>query len=133
MMNTHWAAKYVGRSPESVGFCWGLLRLIYSDLGVEVPAVPGLSMENAERVAAGVRDKLKEDWDEIPFPVEGCAVGMNLKDNGEIHHVGVFTHSDGGYVIHAWGAHNVVADRPRSLGLKGFKVVKFYMHKQWRT
>lgn len=132
-MSAHWAAKYIGRSPESVGYCWGLLRLIYSDLGVQVPAVEGLSKENAERVAASVRDGLLEDWAEIPFPVEGCAVGMNLRDNEEVHHVGVFTHSDGGYVIHAWGDHNVIADKIRTLKLKGFRVIKFYMHKQWHT
>lgn len=132
-MSTHWAAKYVGRSPRDVGFCWGLLRLVYADLGVAIPAVPGLSMENAEEIAAAVRDGLLDDWEEIPHPVEGCAVGMNLRPNGEIHHVGVFTHSDGGYVVHAWGPHNVVADTVRALRLKGFKVIKFYMHRRWLT
>jgi hypothetical protein len=132
-MSAHWAAKYIGRSPDAIGYCWGLLRLIYADFGIQVPEVRGLSRENAEAVAAGVRGSLMEDWDEVPYPVEGCAVGMNLRDNGEIHHVGVFTHSDDGRVVHAWGTHNVIAETQRSLRLKGFKVIKFYMHKSWRT
>lgn len=128
----HWGAKHIGRTPEAVGLCWGLLRLVYAEFGIQVPEVKGLTRENAAAVAAGVRDGLKEDWEEIQKPEEGCAVGMSItSDPDEIHHVGVYTDSDGGRVVHCWGRYNVIADTLRGLALKGFRVVRFYRHKAW--
>lgn len=127
----HWAVKYIGKTPEEIGFCWGLLRAVYAEQEVGLPAVEGLTMRNADEVAAKVRDKLTGDWVEIEEPQELCAVAMSQAPDGQIHHVGVYTSADGGRVVHCWGAHRVIAEDFRRLRLKGFKIIKFYRHKLW--
>lgn len=130
-MTTHWAVKYIGKTPEAIGFCWGLLRAVYEDQKVTLPAVEGLTRENAVEVADRVRDAISEDWEEVPEPFELCAVGMSQKSSGDIHHVGVYTAADGGKIVHCWGAQRVIADDLPGLMRKGFKQFKFYRHKLW--
>jgi probable lipoprotein NlpC len=129
---SHWSSKYVG-VPYVVGGrdiggldCWGLLKLVYEqEFGVNLPAYTTLDVESAAQVCATV-DEGAEDWLEIQKPVDGCAVAMSKRK--AIHHVGVFTNSDGGKILHSWDRKSVVADTVRGLWLRGFKIVKFYKH-----
>lgn len=130
-MSSHWAKTWIGKKPEEVGFCWGLLRLVYGGFGIALPEVLGLTLENSAIVAARAVDDLASDWREIPLPFEGCVVAMSQASSGYIHHVGVYTGSDGGRVVHCWGRGRVVADDFRGLRLKGFNLLKFYRHKLW--
>lgn len=127
----HWATKYIGKKPEEVDFCWGLVRLIYAEFGVELPKVEGLTRSNAEQIASKVRGTLAVDWAEVLLPFEGCVVGMSQTGGLQFHHVGVFTNADRGKVIHCWGSQNTIADGLRSLRLKGFQTIKFFRHRLW--
>lgn len=123
-------SKFIGKTPQEVGFCWGLLRLAYADHGISLPIVDGLFSENAVQRADEVRDWLSGDWIPTDTPKECCAVAMSQFPDGRIHHVGIYS---GGLVIHAWGSHRVVAEDFRRLRLKGFTTIKFYCHKLWPT
>jgi cell wall-associated NlpC family hydrolase len=127
----HWATKYIGKKPEQVNFCWGLLRLIYADFNVTLPSVEGLTRENAVQIADQVRGQMEGDWEEVPEPFELCVVAMG--QSKEIHHVGVYTGADGGKIIHCWGSHCTIADDFRGLKFKGFRIIRFYRHKLWPT
>lgn len=127
----HWATKYIGKSPEQVNYCWGLVRLIYADFKLELPTIEGLTRENAKAIAEEIRPWMIGDWEEVPEPFELCMVGMSQHE--AIHHVGVYTGADQGRIIHCWGPHRTIADSFRGLELKGFKTIKFYRHKLWRS
>lgn len=105
---THWASKYVGipwesgaRGPEAFD-CWGLVWAIQREVfGREIPSFPvnewpdHPTLEFAKQVRA-VEASLTE-WKKIELPErDGDIVLMN----GGLH-VGVFTSSDGGLLIHS--------------------------------
>lgn len=133
----HWSRKYIGlkyevgaRGPEKVD-CWGLLRLVYGEVfGIELPLYEGITVSSA-LVQCKTFLESKENWIPVDRPFDGAAVAMSQKDI--FHHVGVWTESDGGKIIHCWKAHNVIADTVRGLKFKGFKKIIFYKHRQWPT
>lgn len=133
----HWSAIYIGlkyeigaRGPDKVD-CWGLLRLIYSDIyGIQLPEYPGITVASALAQCKTFLEA-KDDWILVDDPFDGAAVAMSQKEI--IHHVGVYASADGGKIIHCWKGHNVIADTLRGLKLKGFKRILFYRHRQWPT
>ncbi len=129
-MTLHWAVPFIGKSPEQVNFCWGFLREAYKSFGISLPPVEGITRTNAEEVGKASH-YLMEDWIEVEKPFDRCAVGMGQTDT--IHHVGVYTSSDGGLIVHCWGDCNVIAEPLRRIRLRGFKTIKFYRHKLWPT
>ena len=134
----HWAAKYIGipfepgaRGPEKVD-CWGLVVLAYrQEFKIELPLYPGFSINKPVEAATAMRQGLVAEWTPIPIPIEGCLVAMSQRT--EIHHIGLYLEEDGGKVLHAFGSQKVVADTTKTLRLKGMKLIKFYLHRQWPT
>lgn len=127
----HWSLNYVGKTPEEIGFCWGLLRTFYAGHNIQLPVIPGLTKENHIEIAEACQRVLVCDWEQVPEPFEGAAVAMSVLEFGDIHHVGIWTDADGGRIVHCWGDHRVVADTLRGLKQKGLKQIKFYRHKSW--
>lgn len=125
----HWAVPFIGKKPEEVGYCWGLLRSVYATFGVDLPTVEGLTLRNSYQMAAIVRSGFIADWEIAEKPFDGCAVGMSQLQ--EIHHVGIYAAADGGKIVHCWSRHNVIADSPNGLSWKGLRIVKFYRHRSW--
>lgn len=133
----HWATKYIGipyvqGGRDSTGLdCWGLVRLVYKEVfGMDLPLYPGITAKGLLYITSTIEEEAKEgEWDEVAFPFEGSAVAMSQRK--AIHHVGVFTTSDGGKIIHCQDGQSVIADTPRRLAQKGFKVVRYYRHKLW--
>jgi len=135
---SHWAAKYIGmpflpggRTAEGVD-CWGLLCLIYREkFGIELPTIPWIGRASIQEQINTVINADGKDWQEVPDPFDGAAVGMSLRT--AIHHVGIYVVADGGKIMHSAGIQRVVADTVRGVKSKGYRTVKFYRHKSWST
>jgi cell wall-associated NlpC family hydrolase len=134
----HWAAKYIGipyepaaRGPDRVD-CWGLVCLVYrNEYGMALPLYPGLSLEKPVEASVAIKEGLQDDWVPLDRPVDGALVAMSQRE--EIHHVALYANTDGGLVIHCWHAQNVVADKVRTLKMRGMRTIKFYQHRTWLT
>lgn len=128
----HWATQYIGLPYKAGGRerdgidCWGLLRLVYREqLGIALPELPGLVADCNSMISRENFALCAENWAVLPQPQEWAAVGMSRKEH--IHHVGVWTGSDGGRVIHCWENKPIVADTPRTLLLKGMRIKDFFV------
>lgn len=133
----HWAACYIGlpyerggRGPRGVD-CWGLLRLIYAfEFRISLPFFPGVESD-ALLASRTIEKETMSEWVLSDQPFDGAAVGLSQRS--VLHHVGIYTPSDGGKIIHCWRSHNVIADTGEGLRLKGFKRIEFYRHRLWPT
>lgn len=130
----HWACKYIGKTPEQVGHCWGLVRSVYlEDFGISLPIYPGFDQLTLAALAALIRKEAEHDWIEVQTPFEGCVVAMSQKNGEDLHHVGIYTFADRGKVVHCWKTNNTIADTFTGLRVKGFRVIRFYRHRLWPT
>lgn len=135
----HWAAKYIGlkhapggRGPKEVD-CWGLLRLIYlNEFNIELPILPGISVESIQRIHGTFQNAIREEWKEVKEPFDGAAVAMS--QSLAIHHVGVWAkHASANLIIHCWDRQHTICDTMKGLHLKGFLTIKFYRHRLWHS
>lgn len=128
---SHWATQYIGlkydlggRTREGLD-CWGLVCLAYQEqLSVELPLLPGIG---DTRLINAVNDIWDEgvDWKEVTEPQDLDVVGMGRKS--VLHHVGLWTGSDGGKIIHCMG-YPVKAETQRQLELQGLRNFRFFRH-----
>lgn len=124
-----WAENLIGkpwvagaRGPEAFD-CWGLLAWVYADrLGVTLPTLGHIDPKNLQAVAAAFVD-ISPAWQEIPRPVDLCAVAMS--QNKRIHHVGIWLDSEKG-VLHAMEKSCVIFQGISSLASSGFQTIKYY-------
>lgn len=131
----HWAAKYVGipyeagaRGPVNYD-CWGIIQLIYQqEKGIVLPELAGLSAEKLAEIHNAIVVE-SQSWIDVAVPTEGCVVCMST--GSIMHHVGVFIESNGGRVLHSKPGHNVIVETPRSLKLRGLRILKYYQHHLW--
>jgi len=128
----HWAARYIGKTQQEVGKCWGLMRLIYKDdFGIVLPEYPELLTAPLYVLRERIEAESNREWTRVDSPFDGCGVAMSIHDKP--HHVGVYTSADGGRILHCYGKYNVIADTFTGLRLKGFRSVQLYRHKLWPT
>lgn len=135
----HWAARYVGMPWAADGFgptrfhCWGLVWHVQrEEFYREVPKHAFVSAHDKLAVAREMTSAERGgDWLELIVPLEGCVVG--LSSHRAIHHVGVWTCSDGGLVLHSSEGKGVLAQSLSALRANGYGRVNFYTHRSWHT
>lgn len=121
---SHWAAKYIGRSYESVGMCWGLVQDCCAERhGVEMPHIePGSdrSQEPALLIAAkrkGWRKtgSLRPLPDDIVLMMgrQGRHVAYALEADGELR------------ILHAVSS-GVESIAWREVGTRGYRSFEFW-------
>lgn len=128
----HWSSKYVGIPYVEGGRdrsgldCWGLLRLVYlEEDGLELPELPDVTRQTPTAIACEIAKQIVEQGWVQTNPFERAAVAISLQDRP---HVGIWTVSDGGKVVHARSGVGVVAESLRVLRLMGIKNLKFYQY-----
>lgn len=118
----------MGRGPLHFD-CWGLVwhvqRQVFARVVEEYQVHPDLKREVAALLDMATNSG---DWLKLAEPVEGCAVGM--AKNSKLHHVGVYTDAEGGFIIHA-DKPAVMAQTISRLRFEGWKRIEFYWHKSW--
>lgn len=132
----HWAAELIGKpwkafeaGPDAYD-CYGVLRRVYQDrLGITLPpyGYDPKDGRNTSRViydAISILDSCGGYWLPVEKPKEYDALGMG---QSLFTHVGIYTESDGGFIIHAVDGANVVAERLSRLKQQ-FKKLKFYRY-----
>lgn len=132
----HWAYKYLNkkwergaRGPDSFD-CWGLIYCIYKEqFNVELPRYPCVDALNLKQVADVVTSESEtQDWARLDKPDDNCVVALS-KNIRHLHHVGLYLHIDGGIVLHALDAGNVIAQPLRDLSAHQWRRIEFYKHK----
>ena len=106
-----------GRGPEGYD-CYGVLRAVYSEHGVELPEI-NVSVY-AAKLAQGVIDlEAASRWEKIDSPEVPCAVLMR-GSQGFADHIGVWI--GGGKIIHTQINQGVIVQRRHDLKnrIKGF-------------
>jgi len=129
----HWASKYVG-IPYLLGGrdrkgldCWGLLRLIYLEVKeIQLPELPGICAQATLGIAHSIHQISTQEWHLLDKPEEACVVAMSQKEI--LHHVGIWTFSDGGKIIHCREGCSVVAETVRTLRLRGVRIFQYYSY-----
>lgn len=97
-----------GRDPLTGFDCWGLVRYIYHENGIDLPMYP-IDPKDRDGVHAEMMKVAASDWQEVAEPVPGDVVLLELVE-AVANHVGVYL-GDGDF-IHAYGT-SVVIDRLR--------------------
>lgn len=128
----HWSQNYIGK-PWKAGAkgpdcfdCWGLLWHVYKyQKGIELPFLIDLDSKDPIAVNAAFENQTVTEklWVEIETPEELCGVAIGRRYYA---HVGVYTSADGGLIIHAVDNHNVLAQRPGLLAMRGY--LRYYKH-----
>jgi cell wall-associated NlpC family hydrolase len=138
-MSTHWAHGYIGRrwvsgarGPDTFD-CWGLLWYVKrKHYGQDVPEYPGIDAASLGIVTGLIDSGAKQgDWEQLLFPIDGCAVGMSR--GRRLHHVGIYVDVDGGLVLHAHDRARVLAQSIPSLRNAGYRRIEFFEHKPHGT
>lgn len=135
----HWATRYIGLSWAVDGFgplnfhCWGLVWHVQrEEFHREVPKYAFMNPQDRLAVAREFTSAEQgDDWLELAEPVEGCVV--TLSSNRVTHHVGVWTATDGGLVLHSSEGKGVLAQSLSALRANGYNRINFYTHHSWHT
>lgn len=132
----HWAQNYLNK-PWEIGArgpdkfdCWGLIYWIYKQhFNVELPLYPGVNAVNLKQVAQVITSESEDcDWIRLNVPQDNCVVAMS-KNTKHLHHVGLYLDVDGGLILHALDAGNVIAQPLRDLSRFHWQRVEFFLHK----
>lgn len=110
-----------GRTPQGLD-CWGLVRYIYQQRGVQLPNYP-IDPKNRDAVHQALVKGAASSWEKVEQPQEGDVVLLELAIRCA-NHVGVYIGH--GNFIHAYGT-SVVIDR---LSHWQSRVVGFYRPKE---
>lgn len=102
--------------------CWGLVRYIYQQRGIQLPNYP-IDPKDREAVHQAMKEGAASSWKKVETPREGDVVLLELAI-GCANHVGVYIGR--GDFIHAYGT-SVVIDR---LSHWQSRIVGFYRLKE---
>ena len=111
-----------GRTPEEGFDCWGLVRYLYQQRGVELPLYL-IDPQDRDAVNAEMMMEAARCWQQVSPPAIGDVVLLELAE-GVPNHVGIYI--GGGDFIHAYNK-SVVIDRLRNWRSR---VVVFYKPKE---
>lgn len=99
-----------GRTVKGLD-CWGLAKLIYQRIGIDVGEY-NISSESAHEISLTMKEELADKWIPLNRPEKGCLVIIRLQETEWANHCGVVL--DNSYFIHAWCCETgVVIDRLR--------------------
>lgn len=131
-IDSHWAEGYVGkpweacaRGPESFD-CYGLVWYDHKIRGIDIPMFSDTDPKDKELVSDTYKAaRMDPDWLLINRPVERCVVMMS-EDSEIWDHVGLYTKSGGGAVVHCYDGNCVHSTKMRGLELLGIHHIKYY-------
>lgn len=99
-----------GRSINGLD-CWGLAKILYGRMGIEIPEYT-ISSERTHDVAVAMKYEFSTKWKRLETPKKGCLVAIRLQETEWANHCGIVL--DHGYFIHAYCYETgVVIDRLR--------------------
>jgi hypothetical protein len=127
-LNRHWCERYLGRKWHPTEFnCWHFLALVYEqERGVRLPLY-STDAQNTKAVARKISEVIDlGEWVQVQKPEEFDGVAMGK--GSQVTHVGVWTESDGGAIIHNNEGHGVIAMNLQQARIHGYGLLKFYRH-----
>ena len=100
-----------GRDPRKGLDCWGLVRTVYSRVGIELPDRPEyMAVDVMDSGAVSGLMKIQEPrWKKIVCPQVPCVVALSISCGSWANHVGVYVGE--GKFVHAYRLSGVVVDR----------------------
>ncbi|MDC1268169.1 C40 family peptidase [Gammaproteobacteria bacterium] len=125
VLNKPW--EWGAKGPDSFD-CYGLLYWVKKNFyGQEIPHLDGIGSLNkfGIRELASIFGSNMDVWEELEYPIDGCAVALSQLRVG-VHHCGVWTSIDGGLVIHAEETNRVRAQTIQNLRLHTWRTISFY-------
>lgn len=130
-MGGHWAIPHIGkawvsgaRGPGDFD-CWGLVCYVYKmELGIDVPQMPGVDAKNRLLVSRVMRDQEIFEVAETPQEFDVVVLGRS----SQCQHVGIYTESEGGGVVHCQEGAGVVFVSIPQLKAQNFNNISFLRH-----
>lgn len=135
----HWSTQFLckpwrngARGPDSFD-CYGLVWWVYLKLlNIKLPLYAGVDALNGGLSARLIKGEIEPGfgprlWQRTENPAEFDVATMAQAFN-PFTHVGIYTPSDGGLIIHAWESKSVVASRPSALLKTRFKRIHYFKY-----
>lgn len=124
----HWSERYLFRRWHATDYnCWHFFSEIYAkEIGLSLP-VYELSGKETLAVARKISDERASNlWEPVGEPSEFDAVLMGKGSTPT--HIGIWTESDGGKIIHCNESQDVNAMTLQKAASEGYKFLQFYRH-----
>ncbi len=131
----HWAAKYLTERWTPENNCWTLCEKVQqAEFGRACPTYDLCNPKDTLLVASKMKAAIDSPkWIRLDKPAEGCIVALG-RSRKVVHHVGIYTASDGGLVLHLSEVNKVAQLQPlNALPALGWGLVQFYAHRTWLT